>query len=95
VQTASALEVGSLVPYTHVFSTAMDDDVPKKLLALGKEAAKSGAPVRLTLFPEKMADAAKEGKNRMIYVHDKWGKNVRLSLSESGGTKTMASIVIQ
>ena len=37
----------------------------------------------------------KEGKNRMIYVRDKWGKNVRLSLSESGGTKTMASIVIQ
>ena len=44
----------------------MDDDVPKKLLALGKEAAESGAPVRLTLFPEKMVDAAKEGKNRMI-----------------------------
>ena len=43
----------------------------------------------------KAVDAAKEGKNRMIYVHDKWGKNVRLSLSESGGTKTMASIVIQ
>jgi len=89
------LEVGTLVPYTHVFSSAMDDLVPKKLLALGKEAAESGAPVRLTLFVEKMADAAKEGKNRMIYVHDKRGKNVRLTLSGSNGTKTMASIVIQ
>tara|TARA_B100000795_G_scaffold71783_1_gene50529 strand:+ start:491 stop:745 length:255 start_codon:yes stop_codon:yes gene_type:complete len=84
------------MPYTHVFSSAMDAHVTDTLLDLADEAAKEGAPVRLTTFILDAKKGMKGGENRtMIYVHDEHGKKVKLTLSGGKGARVMASVVIQ
>ena len=88
VQCANVMELATLWPYTHTFSSVTCPHVTGNIFEL---AAKS--PVRVTTFSSYVDTATKKFNGTRSDAFDARGDRLQLTLAISGGKKTMSSFI--